>query len=264
MCFWSFSDTENDQIQSERAEVKVRYVGHQILLQLGDSTSRVLPIEQEDGTYRIRFEHPIAILPDDLVSVIDRSVAYTKLPPHYLVMVEECSNSKVVYSFERDTKNVTEVIACGQRQLEKGCYIVALRFVNVQQKSNNWVLYIIGLLALGGGTIFYLFKFVFNSNSSQVRLGRYRFDTKAMYLVYEGERVDMTTRESDLLFLLFQSINSTVKKEQILNEIWGDEGSYDGRTLDVFISRLRKKLAYDQRIKLVNVKGVGYKLIIES
>ena len=85
-----------------------------------------------------------------------------------------------------------------------------------------------------------------------------------MYLVYEGERVNMTTRESDLLHLLYKSINNTVKKEHILKEIWGDEGSYDGRTLDVFISKLRKKLAYDPRVKLVNVKGVGYKMVIED
>jgi DNA-binding response OmpR family regulator len=49
-----------------------------------------------------------------------------------------------------------------------------------------------------------------------------------------------------------------------LNKVWGDEGDYIGRTLDVFISKLRKKLEADSSIKIVNIRGVGYKLVMDK
>ena len=67
-----------------------------------------------------------------------------------------------------------------------------------------------------------------------------------------------------MLSLLYASVNETVNKETLLNKVWGDEGDYVGRTLDVYISKLRKKLESDTSIKLKNIRGVGYKLIVED
>ena len=64
-----------------------------------------------------------------------------------------------------------------------------------------------------------------------------------------------------MLKLLNESANTTVPKEVLLNKVWGDEGDYIGRTLDVFISKLRKKLEADPELKIINARGVGYKLI---
>jgi DNA-binding response OmpR family regulator len=64
--------------------------------------------------------------------------------------------------------------------------------------------------------------------------------------------------------LLHSSANSTLERECILRAVWGDEGDYVGRTLDVFISKLRKKLDADSSLKIVNVRGVGYKLILNQ
>jgi DNA-binding response OmpR family regulator len=67
-----------------------------------------------------------------------------------------------------------------------------------------------------------------------------------------------------LLLLLHESANTTVAREVILNRVWGDNGNYVGRTLDVFISKLRKKLEADSGVKIVNTRGVGYKLLIDE
>ena len=64
-----------------------------------------------------------------------------------------------------------------------------------------------------------------------------------------------------MLILLHQNINTTLEREQILKEVWGDEGDYVGRTLDVFISKLRKRLKADDNVKIVNVRGVGYRFV---
>jgi DNA-binding response OmpR family regulator len=62
--------------------------------------------------------------------------------------------------------------------------------------------------------------------------------------------------------LLHASVNITVERDVLLKNVWGDEGAYVGRTLDVFISKLRKKLEADPSIRIVNVRGIGYKLIL--
>ena len=64
--------------------------------------------------------------------------------------------------------------------------------------------------------------------------------------------------------LLYEYANETVNKETILNKVWGDEGDYVGRTLDVYVSKLRKKLENDASVELKNIRGIGYKLIVED
>lgn len=83
-----------------------------------------------------------------------------------------------------------------------------------------------------------------------------------MNLLFADTKIELTSKEADLLSLLHSSANTTIAREQILEIVWGDEGDYIGRTLDVFISKLRKKLEDDPSVKIVNIRGVGYKLIL--
>jgi DNA-binding response OmpR family regulator len=85
-----------------------------------------------------------------------------------------------------------------------------------------------------------------------------------MELSHNGKPVELTSKESDLLQLLSHSANDTVDRETILKTVWGDDGDYIGRTLDVFISKLRKKLEADPNVKIANIRGIGYKLIVDS
>jgi len=102
-----------------------------------------------------------------------------------------------------------------------------------------------------------------NTDTDIFKLGKYFFDKKGMTLSLNKEFTELSGKESDLLFLLYSNENKTLKREYILQEIWGDEGSYIGRALDVFISKLRKKLEADSSIKIVNIRGVGYKMVIK-
>jgi DNA-binding response OmpR family regulator len=96
-----------------------------------------------------------------------------------------------------------------------------------------------------------------------ISIGQYRFNKRKMELWFEDQRVELTSKECDLLQLLCDSTNNTVERETILKMVWGDDGDYVGRTLDVFISKLRKKLEGDSNIKIANIRGVGYKLVID-
>ena len=85
-----------------------------------------------------------------------------------------------------------------------------------------------------------------------------------MVLIRKEKTIELTSKENELLSLLYEFANETVNKETILNKVWGDEGDYVGRTLDVYISKLRKKLENDSSIELKNIRGIGYKLIVEN
>ena len=95
-----------------------------------------------------------------------------------------------------------------------------------------------------------------------VRIGEFLFNARNMELSFKNERVRLTSKEADLLQLLSASPNDTVEREKILATVWGDEGDYVGRTLDVFVSKLRKKLEADANVRIVNIRGVGYRLVL--
>ena len=118
----------------------------------------------------------------------------------------------------------------------------------------------IGLMALLG---FYITKQRrLSQDPDLITLGAYTFDKRNTELILENQRIELTHKEADLLLLLYSNANTTVERDEILNKIWEDEGHYVGRTLDVFISKLRKKLELDTKVKIVNIRGVGYKLVV--
>ncbi len=98
--------------------------------------------------------------------------------------------------------------------------------------------------------------------SSTVKIGTYTFDNTKQLLFHDNIAAELTHRESDLLFYLYQSKNKVLERAYILNKLWGNDDFFNARSMDVFISKLRKKLNKDTSIKILNIRGVGYKLII--
>jgi DNA-binding response OmpR family regulator len=99
-----------------------------------------------------------------------------------------------------------------------------------------------------------------NQLPDQINIGKYDFQPKNLKLIFENQEQILTHRESDLLKLLVDQKNQTISRESILVALWGDNDYFKGRSLDVFITRLRKYLVQDPTIKLTNVHGVGFRL----
>jgi DNA-binding response OmpR family regulator len=97
-------------------------------------------------------------------------------------------------------------------------------------------------------------------NGQKYKLGKYEFDAKNLKLILNEKEQSLTHRESDLLMLLIENKNQTINRETILVALWGNDDYFKGRSLDVFITRLRKYLCNDNTIKLTNVHGVGFRL----
>ncbi|UWY28240.1 response regulator transcription factor [Flavobacterium sp. TR2] len=93
-------------------------------------------------------------------------------------------------------------------------------------------------------------------------VGKYQFDTKNFILFNDEEKVGLTQREAELLKLFLDHKNSVLKREQILTSLWGTDDYFMGRSLDVFISRLRKILANEQGISIENLHGIGFRFSI--
>lgn len=90
-------------------------------------------------------------------------------------------------------------------------------------------------------------------------IGKYQFDTSNFILFNENEKISLTQREADLLKLFLDNKNSVLKREQILTSLWGDDDYFMGRSLDVFISRLRKILINEKGISIENLHGIGFR-----
>lgn len=97
--------------------------------------------------------------------------------------------------------------------------------------------------------------------NDQFYLGNYVFVPNRQELHYGGEVQHLSQREADILKRLADNLNQITERKDMLIELWGDDSFFNTRSMDVYITRLRKYLAHDASIQIVNVRGRGYKLI---
>jgi len=287
-CTLSFVSKGHSQASPHEHEAMVvmRMIGHKVLLVNGDSSSLVMPILKEEGRYKIGFETNFQLDPFDCATIVDTIMRETKLSNEYRVEVEHCENSEVVHSFQLSDTIQPYQIACRGRILPTGCYQIFITLLDakeqttasvatisstnklIQEKSQTNYLAIVLFIIITGliGFIIYIRKKRSHTptNLDIISIGNYQFDKKNMLLLHESNSTQLTSKEADLLFLLHESANTVISRENILNVVWGDEGDYIGRTLDVFISKLRKKLSFDESLKIVTIHGVGYKFVINN
>lgn len=102
-----------------------------------------------------------------------------------------------------------------------------------------------------------------NPQNNMYTIGKYQFDTKNFLVFTDSEKINLTQREAELLKLFIDNKNTVLKREEILKSLWGNDDYFMGRSLDVFISRLRKILANEQGIAIENLHGIGFKFKVE-
>ncbi len=274
------SFSTNDLFDSH-IKVAMRMIGDRLLLDSGDSTSRVLAVEKVGDRYKVEFENEFEINPEKLINIVHNVVEETNIASGYLVEIVDCNGGTIIYSYEVLVSTNQENIPCKQRAQPSGCYKLFFTIIDTsvldfssfqdiqkppQSLIKDYIFYtliIISLLVIIG-LLIYLQKRKIREklNSEILTIGSYLFDKKGMNLTLKKKVVELSSKEADLLFLLFSNENKTLEREYILNVIWGDEGDYIGRTLDVYISKLRKKLENDPSLKIINIRGVGYRFVI--
>jgi two-component system, OmpR family, response regulator len=101
-----------------------------------------------------------------------------------------------------------------------------------------------------------------NTDQSIFQIGIFTFDSRKQILTHENQEVKLTTKESDLLRLLASNANKVLERNYALKAIWVDDNYFNARSMDVYITKLRKHLKDDETVEIINVHGKGYKLIV--
>jgi DNA-binding response OmpR family regulator len=96
---------------------------------------------------------------------------------------------------------------------------------------------------------------------AEFEIGKFSFDYNTQKLSNNGDAVKLTTKENELLFLLCKHKNGVLERQFALKAIWGDDNYFNGRSMDVYIAKLRKHLKKDEDVEIINVHGRGFKLL---
>lgn len=102
------------------------------------------------------------------------------------------------------------------------------------------------------------------SRENQFTLGQYTFDFNRQILSIRGREQKLTSKESGLLRLLCTHPNEVLDRSVALNQLWNDDSYFNARSMDVYIAKLRKYLKDDPRVELINVHGIGFKLVMNK
>ncbi len=266
----SLASGENEEEFTERAKISVRDVGHQLLLANNDSTSLVLPIIKfNNSTYILPFEESLSFEPSRLVSIIENALNKGGLPEHYRVEVIQCEDYEVSYSYEMSASEESTIIPCVGRYLPKKCYTIKVKFTQVKAQffSKEILLYIMFLIS-----IVFLMDVLYNKRKQTLvstknkdiyaSIGSFQFYPEQNKLVKAAREISLSKKECELLAIFVANPNQIIKRDELMKKVWEDNGVIVGRSLDTYISKLRKKLKADDTIKITNIHGVGYKLEI--
>jgi len=267
----AFGMTGNDDFNIARREVLLRRIGHELLLQSGDSTSRVLPVEKiAENEYRISFEKNLTFQTDYLVNTTRRLLAQDPLARDYIVNVLNCSNTSITYGFAISKNKRNDIVPCKGRVQPTACYMIDVKFEPTHMNGAKSVYLLSGLpfLAFVGFLFFRSVKPQRASNKSlSVQIftfGSVSFCPQERQLTINKETIDLTGTETRLLLIFALSPNQVIERSRLQKEIWEDEGVIVGRSLDMFISKLRKKLELDPNSNIVVIRGKGYKLEVSA
>jgi DNA-binding winged helix-turn-helix (wHTH) protein len=265
----AFSIASNDDFAMSRREVLLRRIGDELLLQSGDHTSRVLPVEKiSENEYRIRFQKELTFQSDSLVNTTRRLLAKDPLTRDYVVNVLNGGDASVAYGFAISGNQKDDIVACKGRKQPTARYMIDIKFkpAGISIARNGYLLGSLALLAFVG--------FVYSGSvkprkvlpksqfADRFAFGPVLFDAQKRQLTINNKTTDLTGTETRLLRIFALSPNEIIERSRLQKEIWEDEGVIVGRSLDMFISKLRKKLEPDPNINIVVVRGKGYKLEI--
>ena len=338
----SFKKYIDRDLEAKQVNLIIRQIGHRLLLQAGDSTSRVLPVTQvKGGTFLLKFEKEFVFNHDSLMMLSHSLLPKKQFPSGYTVTVHDCNKGGIVYGFQLNNTS-PDILACSGRSQPAGCYTIEFTFPdfyeNTEQKKadigqliqaakvdpqevtskpeelktttfdNNidqltksvkvdsrkinptfeelktktsdyplsnvvyggmLLLLVVTLLIGRFGKIL---KPVSVQNQNHViikesvpesaALGKLLFDVKGQHLFVGSEVISLTDKECQVLELLHKNFGELIPRDTLMQKIWIDEGVITGRSLDMFVSKLRKKLSADPDLRITNIHGKGYRLEI--
>lgn len=272
---WFFSGQKFDEkiLNEEKINLSLRRTAHHLLKQTGDSTTSIPPVERlRHGVWRVKLPRPFPY--ENLPVVLETSLSLYDIRLPYEVAVTACENTEVLLGYHWTDKVTTGDVPCSGRSEIPGCSYIQVTFPGAAAEKRRDYWYWTGWIMAG------LMSFLFyrqwqkkqqtnaektsehpaESQEKGIVFGQSRFDMEKQELLCGTKRHALTYREAKLLALFVQHPNEVLDRSHILKHVWADEGVIVSRSVDMFVSRLRKMLRDDPSVQLAAVHGIGYRL----
>lgn len=254
------------ELSPEKVNLALRRTADGLLIQSGDSTSRIPVVEQiKSNVWRLQLNQ--AFIYEQLPFLLQSSLDLYEIDRPYEVAIRRCEDATIDLGFHQSDYLNTGRVPCAGREFPETCHYIEITFLNESKQKTLWTAKSGILLLLLSSAIGFWF---FRKQKSQtpaasgepelLEFGNSRLDVAGQFLIHGDERQSLTFRETKLLKLFAAHPDQLLERDFILKQVWADEGVLVGRSIDMFVSRLRKKLAADSSVSITAVHGVGYRL----
>lgn len=259
---------------SDKVNLALRRTAHQLLIGAGDSTSRIPPVEQTDAhVWRVQLARDFRY--EQLPTVLQGAFEAHHIARDYDVAVRNCSDGTLMLGYTLLDLDAELPVPCSNRELPPNCYYLEVTFAAAPApRPLPWLGWLAGaLLGLGVYALGQRRPAPPEADPAPVgaapdgdwlAFGHSRLDVGNLLLACGQTTHKLTYREAKLLHLFARHPNQVLERAVILEKVWADEGVVVGRSVDMFVSRLRKLLREDPSVQLVAVHGVGYRMEVTS
>lgn len=267
-------DARPEREIARSAQLALRQIAHELLKCNGDATTLIPAVEV---TAPFEFFLPIGqpLDYDQLLSIAPGIFQSHGLELPYSLSLQDCTTNDLVLGYNWSPEMRTPNAACsGRDRPDDECHHLKLSIASAFDlpiQRTAFLPYLLLLLFGAGGLGWSLSRRnplpdqeePAAANSSQRKISaRTTFDVVHQQLTIDEQPIELTFREAKLLNYLVEHTNEVLDRETIHAAVWGSEGVMVGRSLDVFISRLRKKMAPDGTIEIGTIHGIGYRLTV--
>ncbi len=247
-----FEGSEN----TDSRRLSVRAIGHDLLSANGDDHSVVPPVEQaEAGSFRLRLDRPVVIDPDALSEIALKRIS-PEVSGEAFVKVADRATGEIVYEFKIDQAG-EHIIPCLGRMLKVSNYDVLVDF----EPGTSELLSSVNVAGIFASAIIVFTAFIFlRRENTEGQSNELRADINTNRLHCGNVQVKLTDKEMEIFSILNEREGELVLRDELLAAVWYEKGVITGRSLDTYISRLRKKLQQVSSSQIVNEHGKGYRL----
>lgn len=263
---------DQSQQRSERINLALRQTGDRLLDLAGDHTSAIPPVRQlDEHTWLLRLERSFEY--DSLPPILRTALQRHQVSGDYNVSVLRCVDQTLMLGYTSKVYEEDRQVACSGRDVTTTCLNIQLRFLEpASQATWSWKtpLLILSSIFITVALMAFFYRQkkpvapeTLADETPLLRFGQSSLHPQNQQLLVRGQEKKLTFRETKLLHYLVEHANQVLDREQILAAVWQDEGVLVGRSLDVFVSRLRKLLQDDASINIASVHSVGYRFETE-
>jgi len=257
-----------EDLDPEKINLALRRTADGLLRLAGDTSSQIAAVEQAGKLiWRIRLEQPFRY--EQLPMLLQNALDMYDIHQTYQVAIKRCEDERIDLGYHQFDFLKNKTVPCSGRAQSETCHFIEISFLKNANASSLWLaksgFLLLILASVFGFWFFYKRKIaaagsISNPESDWLHVGNSKLDVSGQLLFYGGFRQTLTFRETKLLRLFASSPDQLLEREFILSQVWADEGVLVGRSIDVFVSRLRKKIAADPSIAIVAIHGIGYRL----